>query len=372
MKQTNYSDSGVHVDLGDSASEVLYNAAKITWENRSGRIGQVMVPYDDFRGIRAIDFGGLPEGTVGMMEMDGIGTKVEVAERLKNHRTMAYDLIAMNTEDCVTKGAEPIIFASILDVNTLKSDGRIYLEEIKQLAEGYIAAAKEADVAIVNGELAELGDRVNGYGDFNYNWGGAVFWLARADRILEPDSIQPGDSLVGLKEEGFRSNGLSLTRKILEKEYGSEWHNVKYNGESIGNHVLKPSRIYTRAITEMFGGYDREPKASVHGVAHITGGGIPAKLGGILKPRKLGAYIDNPMEPCRLMLHCKELGNVSDKEAYKTWNMGQGMVVVTPEPENVMSVARSYNISSDIIGTVRDKPGIIIRTRGSPGNFISF
>lgn len=102
----------------------------------------------------------------------------------------------------------------------------------------------------------------------------------------------------------------------------------------------------------------------MHGISHITGGGVPGKLGRILKPSGFGAYLDAPFEPCNLMRYCQEKGNVADAEAYKTWNMGQGMIVVTPSPDEVITVANQHGIESRVIGEVIKEQGIKIRNKG--------
>ncbi len=373
MKSTTYADAGVNIDLGDDVSKILYNAAKETWKNRKGRLGEVIVPFDDFSGIRYIDVSNLPEGTVMNIGFDGVGTKVELAERMNNHKTVAYDLIAMVCDDAVVRGSEPVIVGSILDVNSLGKGKETHIEQVRQLAEGYINAANAADVAIVNGEVAELGNRVNGFGHFNYNWGAAVVWFANKDRMFTGSEIKQSDYLVGLREEGFRSNGLSLVRKIMENLYGSRWHESE-EGQTLAKAILNPSRIYCKAVVDMFGGYDGEPKAKVHGVAHITGGGLPEKLGRVLKPSGLGAIVNEPFEPPEIILFCQQEGDVPDEEAYKTWNMGQGMVVITPEPEKVIDIAKQHNINSVVIGKVIGEKGIKIKSRGNekPGKYLSF
>ena len=176
-----------------------------------------------------------------------------------------------------------------------------------------------------------------------------------------------GDSLVGLLELGFRSNGLSLVRKIMEHTHGDNWHAImwKSGNVTLGQKALVRSTIYTKAVVDMFGGYDGESKVDVHGVAHITGGGLPGKLGRVLKPSGFGAMIHTPMEPPKFMLYTQALGNVTDEEAYKTWNMGQGMVIITPDPLGVQGIARDYGIPSQTIGEVTKEPGIRIRNRGS-------
>ena len=124
----------------------------------------------------------------------------------------------------------------------------------------------------------------------------------------------------------------------------------------------------------MFGGYQGEPKAEVHGVAHITGGGIPGKLGRVLKPSGLGAVVHSPFEPSNIMRYVQFVGKVPHEEAYKTWNMGHGMIIVTPEPFEVMKVAKEHGIESKMIGEVTKYPGIQIMNKGvaSDGNMLYF
>jgi phosphoribosylformylglycinamidine cyclo-ligase len=177
--------------------------------------------------------------------------------------------------------------------------------------------------------------------------------------------IQPGDTVVGLHERGVRSNGLSLVRKIFEHVNGSNWHEVKLNGRSLAEIALEPSKIYSKAVAEMFGGFDSEPKAEVHGVAHITGGGIPSKLGRILKPSGLGAELNDLFEPPEIVKYCQEHGEIPDHEAYRTWNMGQGMLIVTAEPEQVMKVAKNNNIKSQEVGKIIQEKEIRITNKGT-------
>ena len=175
-----YADAGVNLDLGDNASEVMFNAAKLTWKNRQGKLGEVVQVREDFTGIKGIRVGGLPADTFASLNFDGVGTKMEIAERIVKHATIAHDLFAMVCDDAVRDGAEPVLVGSILDVNTLTKDKKTkesYIDFVKQLAVGYISAAKAANVAVINGEVAELGARVAGYGPFNYNWGAACCGL---------------------------------------------------------------------------------------------------------------------------------------------------------------------------------------------------
>jgi phosphoribosylformylglycinamidine cyclo-ligase len=358
-----YEQSGVNIELGDDASRVLYNAAKVTWDYRKDKVGEVFCPFDDFSGLRAVRIGGLPDDAIMSFGFDGIGTKTELAERTGRHDTVAYDLLAMVCDDAVVRGGEPALVGSILVLRSLGEDGNSYIDFVKQLAKGYIEAAKAANVAVINGEIAELGARVQGRGAFNYNWGAGCVWFARKNRLFKGDEIKVGDKLVALREKGPRSNGLSLFRKILTDIYGSDW-DVAAACEGYADKILHPSQIYSAAIVDMFGGFDSEPQADVHGVAHITGGGVPGKVGRMLKPSGLGAYFKDLYKPCEIMLTMQQLGDVSDEDAYGTWNMGQGGVVATPEPDNVLRVAKKHGIHAKVVGEVTEEPGIIIKSKG--------
>jgi phosphoribosylformylglycinamidine cyclo-ligase len=358
----------VNIELGDDVSRMLYEASKQTHENRPGLLVEF---HESFSGLRAIPATMLKD--VGNMYLnlafDGVGTKVEVSERLDDHSVVAHDLFAMVCDDAVVRGAEPVAIGSILDVRQL-DDNEHTRTAVGQLARGYVEAARAAGVVVVNGEVAELGDRVGGYGDFNYNWGATVLWFAHKDRILTGHQIQPGDTLVGLAEHGFRSNGITDVRKAMLEHYGPHWQDevVKELGElSLGKLVQKPSIIYSRFISELTGGYDidKESKATVTGVAHITGGGQPSKLGRMLEPSGLGVAIDNPIAPPKIMTEVQKLRGFPDDKAYGKWHMGVGMVVATSEPEKVLAEAESHGLTAQAIGQVSDEPGIRIKNRGA-------
>jgi len=346
-----YGKSGVDVDIEAMGAKIFFEAAKESWNNRKESIGEIIAPVDDFSGVRAIDVSKLPAGSLMCMGFDGVGTKAEIAQRMNKHDTIAFDLLAMVCDDAILRGGEPVLVGSTLDVNTLGTD-ESRLSIIKELAKGYKKAAEAANVAIINGELAQLSDAVGGYGDFVYNWGAALIWFARKDKLFTGKEIKAGDSIVVFREKGFRSNGLSLVRKIFKKEFGDEWHNKEYKGEKLGNLVLEPSKIYSKAIVNMHGGFDTPGNCEIHGVVHITGGGVPEKISRVLKPSGLGATITDLYEPCEAMQYCQELGNIDDREAYRTWNMGQGMAVITPEPEKVITEAKKFDMEAKVAGKV--------------------
>jgi len=359
-----YAKAGVNIALGDDASKILYDAARKTFENRKGNVGEIIVPFDDFSGVRAVDIGGLPKGSLMCTGFDGVGTKVEIAQRMNRHDTVAFDLFAMVCDDAIVRGAEPVLVGSVLDVNSLGEGRDSNLPQLKELANGYIAAAKAANVAVVNGELAELGNAVGGHGKFNYNWCASVVWFAKKDKLFTGKEINVNDSVVVLQEKGFRANGLSLVRKVFKSEFGKNWHNKEFQGEKLGTLVLVPSTIYSRAVVHMHGGFKTGGCCRIHGVAHITGGGLPGKLGRVLKPSGLGAELIDLFEPCKAMQFCQELGKIEDKEAYKTWNMGQGLAIITPEPDKVIAEAKKFNINAKLAGKIIQENKIKLKSQG--------
>lgn len=373
---TTYADAGVNVDVESQAARIFYEAGKTTWANRVGALGQVVVPFDDFSGIRAIHVGELPKGVFMNIGFDTVGTKAEIAQRVGKHDTLAFDLVAMVADDAIVRGAEPVIMGSNLETNTVGTPEANHLDKIQQLANGYAQAANIAGIAITNGETAQIGDAVGGYGDFRYNWGASLVWFAHQSRMFTGAEIQPSDTLVALAEPGIRCNGLSLARKILSDHNGEDWHKQAFGDHTIGEELLRPSIIYASAMNEMLGGWDinKKPAAVVHGVAHITGGGLPEKVGRMMKPTKYGAGITDPFESSELMKYLQQLGDVSDHDAYRTWNMGQGMVIATPDPDGVRAVAERYQLPSKIIGTVVADRAVHIASRGlhAPGKQLTY
>jgi phosphoribosylformylglycinamidine cyclo-ligase len=273
--------------------------------------------------------------------------------------------MAMVCDDAVIRGGEPILVKTVLDMNTLGEDDS-RLPYIRELASGYIGAAKEAGVAVINGELAQLNNRIGRMDQFSIEWSADVTWFAHESRLITGKAVEAGHYLVGLAETGLRCNGISLVRKLLQTQYGDYWQDATFGKKKLIDVALQPSQIYSAAVVDMFGGYDlkRPAKAVLSAAAHISGGGIPEKLGRILRASGLGARLDDPFAPCDLMLHCQELGNVTDREAYRTWNMGQGMILATPDPAAVIAVAAAHGIAAKTIGQLVPEPGITLKNKG--------
>lgn len=353
-----YKDSGVDVKEGDKLSDFLYRCSKETWKDKGG-LREIICPYDDFSGIRYIDVSKLKSNSVMSMNFDGIGTKASLAELVGKYDGLPYDLMAMVCDDAAAMGGEPMLVGSILDVDKIinaKNEGIT-----TDIGYKYIEAAREANVSIINGEVAELGDRIKGNSTlFNLNWGAGCVWFANKKNLIDRSKIQCGDFLVGLEEWGFRSNGYSLINKIVLDNLHCIMSDIY-----MYDNLMIPSSIYTRALVEMTGGYYGKKSTEIHGICHITGGGLYGKIKRMLKPCGFGAEIKDPFKPRPFVKEIQKIGRVTDKEAYRTWNMGQGMVIVTPDPSTIISIATKHGHGAKIIGIVIKDNTIFIKNCGT-------
>ncbi|MDO8591884.1 MAG: AIR synthase-related protein [bacterium] len=375
-KSFSYGESGVDIDVEQAGSRILFEASKATWVNRQGRLGQVEALYDDYSGVRFSDIGELPPGTVMAENADGTGTKPKIATIAGRLDTIATDLIEAVCADAVIEGYEPAHITTTLKVNTLGRDEE-RLASIRELGQSCQGPCARAGVAITNGELTQH-PTLGGLDKFYFEWDASLVKFGHESRLIDGSKIQPGDTLIGFREPGFRCNGFSLLIDIFEHYYGENWGEEQFMGQRLADLVLQPSEMYTAALVDITGGYDlnRPALASFNGAAHISGGGIPKKLGRLLSRTGNSAIIDNPISPPETMRLAQALGKVSDKEAYRTWNMGMGMIIVTAEPDKVLEVAGKHGIVGQRVGQIikSEKPFISLVSRGleHPGRWTNF
>ncbi|MDA3899670.1 MAG: AIR synthase-related protein [Spirochaetes bacterium] len=341
--------SGVDIDLGNRCSKNAYAISKTTFQNRAGKPG---MPVMDVDGLFSsmIDFNGTKIG----ISSDGIGTKIELAERTGIYSTIGYDLLAMVADDLAAGGFVPTNISNIIDADFLDYD------IIDSMMQGLKEACDFSDVAISGGEIAELGSRMNGYGDrMHFNWCSTAIGILHKSLSapLDGNALSDGDAIISLRSRGFRSNGFSLLRKILSDKFGDAWHAEKYMDSTYGETVLTPSLIYSPLICALM-----DDGVACKGVVHVTGGGVADNLGRILKDGGFGAQLTNLFEPHDIMKHIQQLGDVSDDYAYRYWNMGNGMfVVVSPdEAEKVLAVAKENNYEACVAGTINKSSRITI------------
>lgn len=333
-----YEESGVSVNLGDKCSAIAYQAAKNTFIGRKGRIGEPVVDDGGFSGV--MDMGDYYL----VQNDDGIGTKIQIAEKMQRYETLGYDLVAMVADDAACIGAETISISETLDVDKLDE------AKITAMMKGLEIACLKHNIVVPGGEIAELGDSVNGY-----LWNATAVGIVEKNKLITGSNIKAGDKIVGLLSGNFRSNGFSLVRYILREKFGENWVFEKFDDKQTwGEVTLDPCKIYCSAILEMHGRYGEKGTVDLKGVVHITGGGIPGNLPRVLKKTGLGARLDNLPKPPEAMLKLMELGGVSKDEAYRTWNMGVGMILISNDVEKIQEICGKHGIKSQVIGEITE------------------
>lgn len=340
--------SGIDLDLGDRCSAIAYGWAKQTFAVRLGRLGRPVLEVDgSFSNL--MDFGELRLA----MCSDGIGTKVEVAERTGRYDTLGYDLVAMVVDDLAANGVEPVNLSNILDVDFLDAD------VVDQLMRGLHLAARFAGVTVTGGEIAELGPRIQGWGTgMHFNWcATAIGVLPRGLDPIDGTRAAPDDRIVALRSRGLRSNGFSLARRVLEADLGPDWHARTWSDDRTwGEVLLTPSRIYSPGVQALLAA-----GCVPRGIAHVTGGGIPGNLERVLAPRGLGARLDRLFPPHDFVLDLLRRGGVRQDDAYRMFNMGNGMllVVAPDEADRCVDLLRERDYEAQLAGVVTSEPGIV-------------
>ena len=334
----NYAKAGVNIELGDTCSIIAYKEAKKTFANRKGKIGEALTLKGGFSG--PIYFKNLKNSFI-VKNSDGVGSKAVIALKMKKYDSLAFDLIAMVADDCAAIGGEPIAATNTLDIEKVDE------KTVSGLMKGIPKACKRAGISMVGGEIAELPDQVKGFA-----WNSDLIGVLEKNKIVDGSKTRKGDSIVAFKSNGIRSNGLTLARKILEKKYGAKWFNKKFKGKKWGDILLKPSLIVSPAIVEMLGEYGKKGKCKVHALTHVTGGGVFNNFLRVFKNEKLFAVFDDLWKPQDEFVELMRLGKVSEGEAFRTWNMGNCFLVVTPEPKKCIAIAKKHGIKARVCGEI--------------------
>jgi phosphoribosylformylglycinamidine cyclo-ligase len=314
---TTYKQSGVDLDV---YAESMSRLPRLMRRTHSPR---VLPAEGGFAGLFQLDFSdGLfarkYEDPVLVSGTDGVGTKLKVAQLAGRHNTVGIDLVAMCVNDVICCGAEPLFF---LDYVAMGRDDPALLESIVSgISDGCI----QSDMALVGGETAIMPDM---YQSGDYDLAGFCVGVVERQKLLGGSAISIGDTVLGVASSGLHSNGYSLVRKIVFEDAGLDVGQfVEALGGTVGDVLLTPTTIYARAVRSVLGYY--KVKGVVHGIAHITGGGLQENLARIL-PAGIGVAIDRgswPVPPVFSWL--QESGNVPDDEMQRVFNMGIGLVLV--------------------------------------------
>jgi len=306
--------TGVDIDRGNACSACAFEWAARTFSCREGRLGRpIPLEQGGFANVLAVN--GLRVAT----SSDGIGTKAELAERTGVYDSLGFDLVAMVVDDLSAVGCEPVALSNVLDVD--RPDPAV----VDRLMSGLHDAATQARVVVTGGEIAELGRRVGGFGNgMRFNWSATGLGIfADGASPIDGRSIEVDDAILSLRSAGFRCNGFTRIRGVLSAAYGEAWHEEKRSdGTPWGTALLTPSLIYSPVLLQI-----AESGIRPTGVAHITGGGIPGNLVRVLRACGLGADLEDLFAPHPMMCEIQDLGSIDDAEAYRRWNMGNGMLL---------------------------------------------
>ena len=339
-----YAKVGVDVSQVRKSHEILARRLESTFKTRKGKVGNPVLPIGHYAGL--VD---LNDGRVLSLHTDSVGTKIIIAQMMGKYDTIGIDCVAMCANDLICTGAEPVSFLDYLAM--AKHDRHI----VNEIAVGLVEGAKQAGMAIVGGETAIVPDLLSS--DPGIDLVGMAAGICRKKDLILGNEIQNGDSLIGVASSGIHSNGLTLARRILLKDYKIHAR-VPELGRSVGEELLEPTLIYVKPVLEAIANME------IHGLAHITGGSF-AKLERVLGQAKLGVRIEQLPPTPPLFELIQEKGHVTDSEMRRTFNMGVGFVIVCPE-EQVDPATRLFErheYSAFELGHVQKKRGVWIEGR---------
>jgi len=336
-----YSDSGVNIDEGYKAVEMMKSYVKSTFTKN------VLCDLGGFGGLFELDVKNY-KNPVLVSGTDGVGTKLKLAFMMDKHDTVGIDLVAMCVNDILCQGAKPLFFLDYVATGKLKA------EKVADIVKGISEGCKEAGCALIGGETAEM---PGFYSDGEYDMAGFAVGIVDKDKIVDGSSIIDGDVLIGIPSSGIHSNGYSLVRKLFFDKMGyNERTYIKQIGDTLGNVLLKPTRIYTRIVKEVMN------KFEVKGMCHITGGGFIENIPRII-PHGLGVEIDNSWEIPPIFSVMQRMGNIEVNEMFKTFNMGIGYIFVVNkgDAEKVIRHLEDLDEKAYVIGkVVKDSHGVKI------------
>ena len=342
-KKLDYAAAGVDIAAADRALEKIKHLAKATFND------SVLSEIGSFGGFFKPNLTGY-KNPVFVSSTDGVGTKLKLAFMSNRHNTIGEDLVNHCINDILVHGAKPLFFLDYIGVGELKP------ETMVSIVEGLSRACKNAGMALIGGEMAELPDF---YRPGEYDVAGCIVGIVAQEKIINGSTIKEGDTIIGLGSNGLHTNGYSLARKIAFEIDGKKFDDtIDALGMSIGEALLTPHRVYLHNITPLL------DKFQINGMAHITGGGMKGNLIRII-PDKLRAVINKgswTIPP--IFNYLQTTGSIEDEDMYEAFNMGIGYILVLPEEQadNVFNSLKISGATPYIIGRIeRGEKDIIFK-----------
>ena len=335
-----YQDSGVDVERGYKAVELMKKHVKTTYNDK------VLGDIGSFGGFYSLS-GEKMEEPVLVAGTDGVGTKLKYAFVMDKHDTIGIDAVAMCVNDIVCQGAKPLFFLDYF------ATGKLSPETVATVVSGVAEGCRQSGCALIGGETAEM---PGFYQEGEYDIAGFAVGVVDRKKVINGKQIKAGDVLIGLKSSGVHSNGYSLVRKLFGEERGVlETYSEELGGKP-SDILLTPTRIYVRSILSLI------EKVTVKGIAHITGGGFIENIPRIF-PEGIGCEIrKDSYEVPAVFRYMQKKAEITDAQIYNTFNMGIGMVVCVA-PEDVEATLSSLKESGEeavVIGKTVQGSGVTL------------
>jgi phosphoribosylformylglycinamidine cyclo-ligase len=328
-----YADAGVDIDKANKLVNTISEIAKQT--SRSGVIGEI----GGFGGLFSLNLANLDRPVL-VSSTDGVGTKLKIAFMLDRHDTVGIDLVAMCVNDILVQGAKPLFFLDYLSMGRLESE--LVADIIKGIGEG----CQQAECALLGGETAEMPGFYQGN---EYDMAGFAVGIVDNSKIIDGTEVRVGHRLIGIASSGLHSNGYSLVRKICFDRLQLKIDEyIQELGKTIGEELLTPTKIYVKSILSIL------KDLPIHGLAHITGGGIADNILRIV-PKACNISIQTEIwDVPPIFSFLQEAGNVSDEEMKRTFNNGIGMIAIVPADAtaDVLQRLDAMNEKAFLIGEI--------------------
>ncbi len=333
MDKITYSSAGVDVNEGQRAVGLMKKYVKDTFT------AGVMEDIGGFGGLFALDLKDMKEPVL-VAGTDGVGTKLKLAFMMDKHDSIGQDCVAMCVNDILCQGAKPLFFLDYI------ATGRLEAEKAAEIVKGIAQGCKMAGCALIGGETAEM---PGFYADGEYDVAGFSVGMVDKERVITGKSIEAGDVVIGVASSGVHSNGFSLVRKVFfEMQNMSTNAYVEELGETLGEALLRPTKIYVKPVLELL------KSIEVKGMAHITGGGFYENIPRIL-PSTTAVEIElNSWKIPPIFNLIQRLADIAMEEMFGTFNMGVGlMLVVRPEEaEAAVDILKQQKETASVIGRI--------------------
>jgi len=332
-----YKDAGVDVELADKVIGSLADRMKATFRP------EVTGPMGGF-GAMFRPIWAQYKDPVLVSATDGVGTKLRIAFMTGIHDTVGIDLVAMNVNDILVSGAEPLFFLDYF------ATGRLLPETVRAVISGIAAGCEQAGCALIGGETAEMPDF---YASGEYDLAGFCVGMVDGQAVVDGSGMKPGDAVLGLASSGLHSNGYSLVRKVFIAHKAYQLDRVFPDlGKTLGEELLTPTAIYVKPVL------DTLRSVPISGMAHITGGGFPGNIPRVVPVSCSVRIRKNSWEPPPIFSMLRRDAGLDDREMFHTFNMGIGMVLTVPaaHADRAQEILAQHGTLPCIIGEVTARP----------------